>query len=143
MTQPTVQHKPAYRYLLILSLVSEAATFLAWGTATSAFVGPAAIVALALLAISCQGYPSLKVFTFTFWVLTATVAALFYPAAFLSWGGFELSRLNVPLIQLIMSGMGASLRFSDFARALKMPKAVLIGMFLQQPNRPLNATALL
>ena len=138
-----MQHKPAYRYLLILSLVSEVATFLAWGTATSAFVGPAAIVALALLVISCQGYPSLKVFTFTFWVLTATVAALFYPAAFLSWGGFELSRLNVPLIQLIMFGMGASLRFSDFARALKMPKAVLIGMFLQQPNRPLNATALL
>ena len=80
-------------------------------------MGPAAIAALALLAISCQGYPSLKVFAFTLWVLTATVAALFYPAAFLSWGGFQLSRLNVPLIQLIMFGMGASLSFSDFARA--------------------------
>ena len=132
-----MQNKPAYRYLLILSLVSAAATLLAWGTGTSAFVGPAAIAALALLAISCQGYPSLKVFTFTFWVLTATVAALFYPQAFLSWGGFELSRLNVPLIQFIMFGMGASLSFSDFARALKMPKAVLIGMFMQFTIMPL------
>jgi len=132
-----VRNNSFYRYFLVLSLASAAATSLAWVTGTSAIVGPAAIAALALLAISCQGYPSLKVFTFTFWVLTGTVAALFYPAAFLSWGGFQLSRLNVPLIQLIMFGMGASLSFSDFARALKMPKAVLIGMFLQFTVMPL------
>ena len=132
-----MQSESAYRYLLIVSLASAAATFLAWGTGASAFVGPAAIAALALLAISCQGYASLKIFTFTLWVVSATVAALFYPAAFLSWGGFELSRLNVPLIQLIMFGMGASLSFSDFTRALKVPKAVLIGMFLQFTVMPL------
>lgn len=102
--QPAVRNNSVYRYFLVLGLASAAATLLAWVTGTSAIVGPAAIAALALLAISCQGYPSLKVFTFTFWVLTGTVAALFYPAAFLNWGGFQLSRLNVPLIQLIMFG---------------------------------------
>jgi Predicted Na+-dependent transporter len=56
---------------------------------------------------------------------------MFYPAAFHSWGGFQLSRLIVPLIQIIMFGMGVGLSVEDFARALNMPKAVSVGMLLQ------------
>jgi BASS family bile acid:Na+ symporter len=108
-----------------------------WAMGARAFIGPPFILMLAALAIYFQTKPSLKVFTFTFWVFTFTAAALFYPVAFLSWGGFELKRLNVPLIQLIMFGMGASLSFGDFGRAVRMPKAVLIGMLLQFTVMPL------
>ena len=109
----------------------------AWALGFKAFIGPPFIVMLATLAIYFQTKPSLKVFTFTFWVFAFTAAALFYPVAFFSWAGFELKRLNVPLIQLIMFGMGASLSFGDFARAVKMPKAVLIGILLQFTVMPL------
>jgi BASS family bile acid:Na+ symporter len=56
---------------------------------------------------------------------------MFYPAAFLNWYGFELKALIVPLIQIIMFGMGTQLTVGDFLRVFKMPKAVLIGIVLQ------------
>jgi BASS family bile acid:Na+ symporter len=125
------------RWLLVVSGICLLAIPVAWVLGPKSYIGPPSIVMLAALAIYFQTKPSLKVFTFTFWVFAFTAAALFYPVAFLSWGGFELKRLNVPLIQLIMFGMGASLSFGDFARAVKMPKAVLIGMLLQFTVMPL------
>ncbi|MBX5495596.1 MAG: bile acid:sodium symporter family protein, partial [Bryobacteraceae bacterium] len=82
------------------------------------------IAALAAAAIGVRRSRRFRGFSFTFSVFTFVAAAMFYPAAFRSWGGFELSRLIVPLIQIIMFGMGVGLSVEDFARALKMPKAV-------------------
>jgi BASS family bile acid:Na+ symporter len=121
----------------MLSAVSLALVLAAWMAKSYTLIGPPLILMLVALALYFQGKRSLKVFTFTFWVFAFVAASMFYPAAFLSWGGFELKRLNVPLIQLIMFGMGASLSFGDFARALKMPKAVVVGMVLQFTVMPL------
>lgn len=90
-----------------------------------------------MLAAFFQLHPKLNILAFTFWVFTMTSWGLCFPAHFSSWGGFQLSRLNVPLIQLIMLGMGATLSLGDFARALRMPTAVLIGMALQFSVMPL------
>ena len=43
----------------------------------------------------------------------------------------------VPLVQLIMFGMGTTLAFGDFARVIRIPKAVLIGLGLQYTVMPL------
>ncbi len=104
---------------------------LAWGAGWPALIAPALVASLALFAVYCQTNPKLHVFTFTFWVFACVAAAMFYPAAFDAWGGYDLSRLIVPLIQIIMFGMGATLSAADFLRALRLPKAVLIGMVLQ------------
>lgn len=104
--------------------------------------GGTLVLALALLACFFQVHPRLNILAFTFWVFTATSWALFFPAHFGSWGGFELSRLSTPLIQLIMLGMGATLNISDFARALRMPRAVLVGMALQFTVMPLLGWAI-
>jgi BASS family bile acid:Na+ symporter len=56
---------------------------------------------------------------------------MFYPTAFGTWFGFELKILIVPLIQIIMFGMGTQLTLGDFRRVFTMPKAVLVGMVLQ------------
>lgn len=124
--------------LLGLSGLGSAVWVLCWllGGPVSV-IGPAMVASLALFAIYCQTNTRWQVFTFTFWVLAGVAAAMFYPALFDTWGGFKLSRLNVPLIQIIMFGMGASLSIGDFLAALKMPKAVLIGMFLQFTVMPL------
>jgi BASS family bile acid:Na+ symporter len=100
------------------------------------------VAAMAFFALYCRTKPSLHVFTFTFWVLAFTTAAMFNPVWFDSWGGFKLSRLNTLLIQLVMFGMGATLSVDDFLGALRMPKAVLIGMLLQFTVMPLTGYAI-
>ena len=52
-------------------------------------------------------------------------------------GGGELKQAVIPLVQLIMFGMGTTLAFGDFARIVRMPKAVLIGLGLQYTVMPL------
>jgi len=62
---------------------------------------------------------------------------MFYPQAFMTWGGYDLGKLIVPLIQIIMFGMGTTLSVADFTRVLKMPWPVFIGFFLQFTIMPL------
>ncbi len=69
--------------------------------------------------------------TFTGSVFTFVAIAIFYPGPFRSVGGYPLTRLIVPLIQIIMFGMGTTLSLADFRRVLTMPYATLIGMLLQ------------
>ncbi len=99
--------------------------------------GALLVLALGLLAVRFQIHPKLNIIAFTFWVFTMTCWAMYFPAHFVSWGGFPLGNLITPLIQLIMLGMGATLSLGDFARALRMPQAVLIGMVLQFTVMPL------
>ena len=88
---------------------------------------------LAAVTFACVTTAQLKLrkLAFTAWVVACVVTAFSFPSAFISWGSFELKTLIVPLIQMIMFGMGATLAVDDFTRVLKMPRAVLIGIFLQ------------
>ena len=125
------------RSFLYGGLAALLAALLAWAYGEVAWSGAALVPALALLAVHFQLHPRLNIIAFTFWVFTLTTWALYFPAHFTSWGGFELSRLSTPLIQLIMLGMGATLSLADFGRALRSPLAVLIGMALQFTVMPL------
>ncbi len=128
--------------LLYLSGAAFVVFAVAWATGRTGLVGASLTAALALFALYCGTNRKLHVFTFTFWVFAGVCAAMFYPWAFDTWGGFDLSRLIVPLIQIIMFGMGATLSAGDFLRALRMPKAVLIGMVLQFTVMPTLGWAL-
>ncbi|MCU4173806.1 bile acid:sodium symporter family protein [Carboxylicivirga sp. N1Y90] len=70
-------------------------------------------------------------FSFSLWILGAVVASLSYPEYFLSIGDFKTELLIVPLLQLIMFGMGSQMSLNDFAGVIKMPKGVLIGVVCQ------------
>jgi BASS family bile acid:Na+ symporter len=86
--------------------------------------------------------PNLHGFGFTLSIAAAVAAALAWPGYFTRWGDFETKALIVPLIQLIMFGMGTTLSVADFARVLRMPRAVGIGMLLQFTVMPLVAWSL-
>lgn len=73
----------------------------------------------------------LKGFAFTVTIFAAVALALYYPQLFQSWGGYKLSGLITPLIQLIMFGMGTSMSLQDFVGVVKMPKGVMIGVASQ------------
>ena len=75
--------------------------------------------------------PNLHGFGFTLSVVIAVVLAMIWPGLFSSWGSFQTRVLIVPLIQLIMFGMGTTLSLGDFTRVLKMPWPVLVGIVLQ------------
>jgi BASS family bile acid:Na+ symporter len=101
-------------------------------------VGPFALGSLTFFALFCMGHPFLKSYAFTVWVFAFVAASMFYPQAFMRWGGWDLKGLIVPLIQIIMFGMGTTLSVADFTRVFKMPGPVFIGMVLQFSIMPLT-----
>lgn len=64
--------------------------------------------------------------SFTFWVFAFLAAAMYYPFLFTDWG-FNTKILVIPMLQLIMFGMGTRLSLSEFKNELKKPKGILIG----------------
>lgn len=93
--------------------------------------GPLATAFFACLALAFRGHNSLRGFSFTMLIFGAVTLSLYYPQYFTEWSGFKLSGLIIPLVQLIMFGMGTSMSVHDFAAVVKSPKGVLIGVALQ------------
>ena len=108
-----------------------------WATGMSATVGPLLILALLMLSVGVRSHPFFKGFSFTILIFASVTAALFYPAAFTQWGNFELKQLIVPLLQLIMFGMGTAMSIKDFIGVIKMRKAVGIGLVCQFTIMPI------
>ncbi len=81
----------------------------------------------------------MKSFVFTLWVFAFVTASMAYPVAFMSWYGFDLGILIVPLIQIIMFGMGTTLSVADFGRVARMPWPVFVGFVLQFSIMPITA----
>ena len=104
--------------------------------------GPFVVAGCVLLAAHCALSPTLSSHAFTLAVAAFVSAAMFYPVAFGTWWGYDLSRLIVPLIQIIMFGMGTTLSPADFSRVLRMPWPVLVGMVLQFSVMPLGGLAI-
>ena len=91
----------------------------------------------ALLALGFSGYKSLNSYVFTASIFAGVALALYYPQYFLQIGDFKLTGLIIPLIQLIMFGMGTSMRISDFAEVVKAPKGVMVGVTAQLGIMPI------
>lgn len=79
----------------------------------------------------------LKNLTFTLSVIGVVVWALLLPSHFTQWGSFKLSTLIIPLLMVIMFGMGTTMSIKDFAGVIKMPKAIFIGLLCQFSIMPL------
>jgi len=94
------------------------------------------VVGLALMALAFMGHRTLKTVAFTAWVFAFVAASMVWPRAFGTWFGFDLKFLIVPLIQIIMFGMGTTLSVSDFTRVLAMPWPVVVGIVLQYTVMP-------
>ena len=101
-------------------------------------IGILVVTMFIALAIGIQGTDTVfKDFSFSIWVFASVSGAMFYPAYFTELGGFELSSFIVPLIQIIMFGMGTSLSVYDFVKVAKMPKGVLVGLVCQFTIMPI------
>ena len=103
----------------------------------NATLGLTLIVFLAFLAYRLGKTQQLGNIAFTIWVIVAVVWALFFPETLQTWGSFSLKSLIIPLLMIIMFGMGTAMSLDDFKGILKMPKGVLIGLACQFTIMPL------
>lgn len=132
-----MQPNAFFRYALIVSVALFAAglVFLFRGETTPSSI--LLISSLALMAVSFQGFAKLRGFSYTFWILTAVTFSLYYPQYFTGIGDFAFKELIVPLLQLIMFGVGTTMGYKDFGGIVRTPKAVIIGITCQFTIMPL------
>jgi BASS family bile acid:Na+ symporter len=126
-----------YTSLLILSGLFLLIWLISYLTGIITSSGIILIASFIALAFGVRGYEKFKGFSYTIWILTAVTTSMFYPQYFISVGDFQLKKLIVPLLQIIMFGMGSQMSFSDFTGIIRMPKGVLVGVFSHYMIMPL------
>ena len=131
-----------YKLLLIASLICLISTIVMLVMGYGAQSGPTLVFFFLLLALGIRGHKKFKGFSFTVLVFAAVSVSMFYPAFFTSIGDFQLKSLIVPLLQLIMFGMGTAMSIKDFAGVVKMPKGVLVGLLCQFTIMPVLGFAI-
>lgn len=80
------------------------------------------------IAMAFRSNQFLKGLSFTMIILAMVTAAMYHPQYFRSYGDFKFSALIIPLLQIIMFGMGTELSIKDFANVVKMPKGIIVGV---------------
>jgi BASS family bile acid:Na+ symporter len=103
----------------------------------SSWAGILWIIGVALIALSTHTKESLKGFSFTLWIIAAVVLTLQFPGPFIGYGDIKFKILIIPLLQLLMFGMGSTMEVSDFQEVLRSPKAVALGVFFHFSIMPL------
>ena len=104
--------------------------------------GPYILVFFVVLALGFSGYKALNGLVFTTMIFAGVSAALYYPELFTYIGDFKLTILIIPLIQIIMFGMGTQMGLKDFAAVFKTPRGVVIGVAAQLLIMPFVGFAL-
>ena len=105
-------------------------------------MGVILVLTLACVAVAFMRHRTLKSFAFTAWVFAFVAASMVWPRAFGTWLGYDLKILVVPLVQIIMFGMGTKLSVADFVRVFVMPWPVFIGLTLHYTVMPLAGYAI-
>jgi BASS family bile acid:Na+ symporter len=123
--------------LLTFAVLFIIASVISYISRNITLTGVMLIAAFISLAIGVRGYQKFKGFSYTLWIFTAVTASMFYPNLFISVGSFQLKKLIVPLLQIIMFGMGSQMSFKDFTGVIKMPKGVFVGVFSHYMIMPL------
>ena len=79
----------------------------------------------------------MKGLKFSFSIIAAVILTLLFPDPFLGIGDFKFKALIIPLLQVIMFGMGSTMKLTDFTEVMRTPKAVFLGVFLHFSIMPL------
>jgi BASS family bile acid:Na+ symporter len=84
----------------------------------------------------------MKNLTFTLSIIVAASIAYSFPQYFIEINGFALKGLIIPLLQIIMFGMGTTMSKEDFMGVVRMPKGVVIGLICQFSIMPFLGLAI-
>jgi BASS family bile acid:Na+ symporter len=126
-----------FKILLGLAALTLILFILAYFLEFNKSLGPLLILFFVFLAFGVRGNPISRGFSYTIMIFAAVTISMFYPGLFIKWGDFELKATIIPLLQIIMFGMGSQMSFRDFAGVVKMPKGVLLGLVCQFTIMPI------
>ncbi|MEM7380139.1 MAG: bile acid:sodium symporter family protein [Bacteroidota bacterium] len=131
MNENKTTTKRTYRAFLIIALIWLLTALVLLLMGNGQMAGPPLVFFFLFLALAVRGYPKFKGFSFTILIFAAVTVSMYYPSYFQKLGEFELKSLIVPLLQVIMFGMGTAMSLKDFLGVVKMPKGVLVGLICQ------------
>lgn len=120
-----------YRYTLYAGLISLSGAAITYFTGAANWTGLLLVVGLLLLALGMRAYEKLTSLSYPTVIFAMVAAGMFFPQYFVQIGDFKFSVLILPLLQVIMFGMGTTMTFNDFVGIVKEPKAVIIGLCCQ------------
>jgi len=129
--------KNVSKILSIITGISLVLTIVSFFKDDFISTGPTLILFLILLSINLNTTKKYKGFSFTILIFAAVSISMYYPKYFVELNGFEMKKLIVPLLQIIMFGMGTAMSFKDFYGVIKMPKGVFIGLVCQFSIMPI------
>lgn len=127
------------RFCLLLALVAFFVLLAGLFRSDDMLWQPAAVMMAVAAAIGIGALDTLKNYQYTAWIITAVVAGMIYPAAFLKWGDFDLRNkwLILVVVQMVMFGMGIHMSMRDFTGLGSTGKGVLIGLLCHFSIMPL------
>lgn len=131
-------YKKTSTVFYILAAISIAAFFLLRSSGYQNYGGWLLLLFFLNIAAAFNRNKQLKGMVFTLVIFAGVSITLYHPEYFTAWGTFKLSSLIIPLIQLIMFGMGTSMSVNDFAAVVKTPKGVIIGIVSHMVIMPLT-----
>ncbi len=126
-----------YKYLGLAAFLLALVSVYLYISEEYATLGPVLVAFFITTSMALRGHQTLRGFSFGLLIFASVTIAMYFPSYFVSWGTFQLKSLIVPLLQIIMFGMGTSLSVKDFAEVSKNPKAVFIGLGCQFTVMPL------
>ena len=89
------------------------------------------------IGIAFRGTKFLKGLSYTVMIIGVVSFAMYHPQYFVTIGDFKLSALIIPLLQIIMFGMGTELSLKDFANVVRMPRGIIVGVVFHYLIMPL------
>jgi len=102
----------------------------------TSYSGVALVLFFVSLALGVRGFENLKGYSYSLWIFAAVTVSMFFPQYFLGIGDFQFKKLIIPLLQIIMFGMGSQMALSDLTNVIKMPKGVIAGIICQYTIMP-------
>jgi len=131
-----------YRYASLGSLVLLIASTALFALGRPQAAGPLLVAFFAIAAFAVRGNEKLRGVSFSLLIFACVTLAMCYPEPLRRWGEFELDGLIVPLLQIIMFGMGTAMSAADFIGVVKSPRAVFLGLACQFTIMPFVGAAL-
>ena len=79
----------------------------------------------------------MKKYLYPFSIILIVIVAYNFPDYFVEYNGVKFSKFIIPILQVIMLGMGSTITEEDFMAIVKTPKLVVIGLVAQFMIMPL------
>ena len=119
------------KILGILCFLSAIGAFTLFLMGRGSELGPLLVLFFISLALVIRKHRVFGGCSYTILIFAAVTASMYYPEYFSSIGSFDLKNLIVPLLMIIMFGMGTAMSLKDFRGVIKMPRGVLVGIVCQ------------